>query len=179
VDFRVIAATNRDLAKASHDGRFRQDLYFRLSCVAIQLPPLRDRKEDIPLLAEHFVASCAKRHGIAPPQIAKEAMALLESYHWPGNVREMRNVLEAACMLSGGKPIGPESLRKAMRPPERGGAPGAAPPQTLQDAERIAIEQALAATGWNRKAAARRLGISASTLFEKLKRYGLKPPQAS
>jgi len=179
VDFRIVSATNRDLRQRVDEGRFRADLLYRLSCVTIHLPPLRERVEDIPLLADHFLAACAARHRLALPAIGAPAMELLCAYHWPGNVRELRNVMEALAVLVEGRAIAAADVKRELataRP-----APAAAPaepaaPQTLAEIERLAILEALVATGWNRRAAARRLGISASTIFEKIRKLGLKPP---
>jgi DNA-binding NtrC family response regulator len=171
VDVRVVAATNRDLRKMCRDGGFRSDLYYRLACVTIRLPPLRERAEDVKLLARGFLRQCAARHGLAEPEITAEAMELLERHPWPGNVRELRNVVEAACVLSGGSAIDAKDLAPHL---ERDAAVDAAG-GPLERAEREAIARALAETGWNRRAAARRLGVSHTTLYEKIRRHALSP----
>ncbi len=182
VDFRIVAATNRDLQQFCEEGRFRRDLYFRLACVTVRLPPLRDRREDIPLLADHFVRQCARRHAIEAGELTQDALDQLSTHDWPGNVRELRNVMEAATVLSVGQPITGQHVRQAgsMGAPSASGVfqkPGGAPtPSTLEDAERAVIEKALNAAGWNRRQAARALGISHTTLFDRIRRYGLKPP---
>src|SRR5262249_45166224 len=128
-DIRVIAATNQDLTKAVADGRFREDLYYRINVIPIVLPPLRDRREDIPLLAEHFLEKCTETVGKAIGGISREAMDLLARHEWPGNIRELENVLERAVALEATPTILPDSL-----PPNiRGGAQRAAAPGTALD----------------------------------------------
>jgi DNA-binding NtrC family response regulator len=178
VDFRIVSATNRDLKAAAAEGRFRPDLYYRLSCVTVRLPPLRERAEDIPLLAAHFLDGCARRNGLPIPLLSPGAMTGLQAGQWPGNVRQLKNVLETLCVLSGGKPISEAQVRAALADggPDKPPPAPAEAPQLLEEIEKAAIEEALKATGWNRKGAARRLGISPTTIFEKIRRYGLKPP---
>ena len=195
VNFRIVAASNRDLRQMAEEGRFRTDLYFRLSYVTVRIPPLRERLEDLPLLATHFAAEYATRNGIAPSRLADEALARLAAYPWPGNVRELKGVVETACALSGDGPLVVATIERVLstRGPIAAAAPGATPAQTtapspappaaplasaLEATEMQAISEALMATGWRRKAAARRLGISPTTLFAKIRRYGLKPPFA-
>lgn len=172
VDIRLVAATHRDLPAEVRTGRFREDLYFRLAVVSLELPPLRDRPEDIPLLADHFLRTLGAELGLGPPPpLSPEALARLRTHPWPGNVRELRNVLQAALALGGGRPITPTELvfpgAPASPPPP---APGAS---SLADVERATIADTLRATGGNRKRAARVLGIAVSTLHEKIKRYGI------
>jgi DNA-binding NtrC family response regulator len=174
VDVRIVAATNRELSGMVSAGTFREDLYYRLAVFQVAMPPLRERREDLPALVERLLAD---RGG---PAATSEALAVLASQPWNGNVRELVNVLELAIAVAGKERIRPGHLmllqgRRAAEPP----GPPAATAQglagrTLQDLEREAIVQTLAACGNNKTAAARSLGIAASTLFEKLKRYRIE-----
>lgn len=176
VDVRVIAATHRDLPAAVREGRFREDLYFRLNIVPLELPPLRVRKSDISLLVEHFIAELSRQHGLTPVRFTPAALRLLEEYAWPGNVRELRNLCERMLVLRGGHEIGPTNL-----PPEicaRGATSGDSfelPPTGihLETLERQLITQALARTRGNRSQAARLLGLSRDTLLYRLKKHAL------
>ena len=174
VDVRVIAATNRDLKKAVEEGTFREDLYYRLNVVPITLPDLKDRQEDIPLLANHFVQKFAQESNPAIREISKEAMAILMSYTWPGNVRELENVIERAVTLGRGPAILPTDL-----PPHLAG--GADPVEralakeaTLEDLERDYIGMVLRRTKGHQIRAASILGIDRRTLYRKIRRYKLK-----
>jgi DNA-binding NtrC family response regulator len=172
VDIRLVAATHRDLPAEVRSGRFREDLYFRLAVVSLELPPLRDRPGDIPLLADHFLRTLGAELGLGPPPpLSPEALARLRTHSWPGNVRELRNALQAALAMGGGRPITPAELvfpgAPASPPPPASGA------SSLADVERATIAETLRATGGNRKQAARVLGIAVSTLHEKIKRYGI------
>jgi len=164
VDVRVIATTNRDLPAEVEKGRFRQDLYYRLNVLPVRLKPLRDRRDEIPLLAEHFL----KKHG---RKLSKGAMARLCGYDWPGNVRELANVIERASVLAPGEEITGETiapwLEGSARPPE------ATVGVALEDMERRVIEDNLKANGGNRERTARVLGITSRTLRDKLKRWGV------
>jgi DNA-binding NtrC family response regulator len=169
VDVRVIAATNRDVREEMEKGRFRPDLYFRLAVVTIKVPPLRERAEDIPLLAAEF----AKRN--APTnydsRIADEAMAALMSYDWPGNVRELQNAIERAVALNTNGPIRVQDLPTSVQSPAR--AASAKPNGTLECAERQAIVHALEKSQGKKLAAARMLGIGKTTLYRKIKEYSI------
>jgi DNA-binding NtrC family response regulator len=170
VDVRVIAATNRDLERMVADGSFRDDLYYRLSVIKIDLPPLRARRDDIPLLAEHFLASARAQTGRRVTGFTPEAVAALAAHTWPGNVRELRNAIERAVVLGDGAQITADDLALgAPRAPA-----GASPLRSLRDLEREAIGAALAATGGNKVQAAALLEIDRSTLYKKLKDYGLE-----
>jgi two-component system response regulator HydG len=172
VDVRVIAATNQDLRTAILAKRFREDLYYRLAVVPIRIPPLRERREDVPLLAVHFLERFVKRTGSARILTAEAAARLIE-HDWPGNVRELENVIEQAAALAPGTEI-----RAADVQIERHGAPGADALRTLaaavEDAERRAIEAALARSGGDLRKVARELGVSGTTLWRKMKRLGLE-----
>ncbi len=175
VDIRVIGATHRDLAEMVAAGRFRQDLYYRLNVVRLVLPPLRDRRDDIPLLAQHILES-RRRADAGPLGFEAEALLALAAHDWPGNVRELENVIESAAALAPG-----EKLRAAdlPLPPARaralssGVAPVPALPLSLAAYERAALERALAECGGDASAAARRLGIGRSTFYRKLATHGI------
>ena len=173
VDVRIIAATNRDLEQEMRRGTFRSDLYYRLNVITLHIPPLRERSDDIPLLANHFLKRFAR--GGNPPRLTEDAMAALQRYDWPGNVRELENALERAVVVSGSDEIGPDSLpRRIVEQPatplvsER---PPANP--TLDTIERAYILWVLEAERGNKARAAEVLGIDPSTLYRKLARYGL------
>ncbi len=173
VDVRVIAATHRDLSNEVRKGNFRQDLFFRLSVIQIPLPPLRERIEDIPLLIDRFLRDFPGSQVNSSSEIPKEGMSALQQYAWPGNVRELRNLVERAITL--GETMDFKGLLESS--PVRGEADridgGPAAPASLEEVERNAIIETLKATKGNKKAAARSLGIAYSTLYEKLKKYGL------
>lgn len=168
VDVRWVAATNRDLQAMIADGRFRDDLYHRLSVFPIHLPPLRERRDDILPLAETLLPAIARRIGVVEPQLTPEAARHLAAAPWPGNVRELGNALERAVILADGAPIEPTHLTTGTA----GTAPSdAATDGTLADLERAAIARALQRWDGNRKQAAEALGIGLRTLYDKLKRY--------
>ena len=164
VDVRIIAATNKDLAKAVEEGTFREDLFYRLNVVAVMLPPLKERKKDIIPLAEYFIAGRVKK-------ISSKAKRLLESYDWPGNVRELRNCVDRAVVLGDGKVIQPEDLPYTFR---KGGQVIPAPLERLDHMEEDHIVRVLRYTNWNKSDAARILGITRQTLDNKIKRYTIK-----
>jgi len=182
VDVRLIATTNRDLKAEADAGRFRTDLFYRLNVVPIKTPPLRDRKEDLPLLVQHFARRAAEEIGVAVTGVAPETIDLLMRHSWPGNVRELANAVERAVILSRGGVLRPEAFQGILEavvsgPPGGAGAvdaKGAAAPESgpspfnLDELERQAIGRALAATGGNRTRAAKLLGISERTLRNKL-----------
>ena len=177
VDVRLLAATHRDLAAAVQEGTFRADLFFRISTLTIVVPPLRDRVEDIPMLADQLVAQIARDMGRRGASLTPEAVAALQEYPWPGNVRELRNVLERAVLLSRHETVGPGDLRFAFaRPSEQ--RPSEAPATTLADVERRHIESTLRALGGNVERAARTLGISKSSLYQRIKRFGIVPSES-
>jgi len=192
VDVRILAATNRDLADAVAAGAFRRDLFYRLAVVQIDVPPLRDRREDVPTLVRHFLSARAGADGAAPA-VSREAMRLLQAYDWPGNVRELKNAVEHAVVVSGGGPVLPAHLPERVR---RGPAPAPTSPDSagaaleayldrlaeagpgafrtaVADLEKRLIARALADAGGNRSAAAGRLGIHRNTLRRKIREYGL------
>ncbi|PYO12827.1 MAG: hypothetical protein DMD31_15420 [Gemmatimonadetes bacterium] len=177
VDVRVLAATARDLAVEVTAGRFRQDLYYRLNVVTVELPPLAERRADIPPLARHFAAQLVRRLG-RPIALSEAAVAWLEQQPWPGNVRELEHAIERAAVLSDKAILEPDDLRREPLPargsPEEQGAGSGTLRDAVEAAERRVIEAALQATSGNRRAAAKRLGVSLRTLFYKMDRYGLE-----
>ena len=164
VDVRVITATNKDLKKAVEEGKFREDLYYRLNVVSIELPPLRERKKDILPLVDYFIAKRVKR-------ISSEAQQLLLSYHWPGNVRELKNVVDRAVIMGDGEVLQPEDLPHTMR---RRGEIIPAPLDTLDEMEEDHIIRVLRHTNRNKSDAARILGVTRQTLDNKIKKYKIK-----
>lgn len=184
VDARIVAATNRDLAASVAEGRFREDLYWRLNVLQLEVPPLRDRPADIPLLAENFLDAAAGDAGPTSRRIAPEAMALLTSYSWPGNVRELRNVIERAVTLTGAREIRTEDLPDRVRQ-EASAANlvnrSADRELSLRDLERAYILETLRRVGGNKSRAAGILGLDRKTLYRKLQEYGEEggtPPSA-
>ena len=173
VDVRLIAATNIDPAKAVQDGRLRQDLYYRINVIGIRVPPLRDRREDIPLLVHAFIEEFNARNGKSVQATSPEAMRLFQRYHWPGNIRELRNVVERAVILSRGSLIEPENLPSDLSKPPvpEPGTAGLTPGMTVDEAERKLIELTLAHTRDNKTRAAEILGVTVKTLHNKLKRF--------
>jgi len=167
VDVRVIAATNRDLQQMLVEKSFREDLYYRLSVFPITLPPLRERPADILPLAEHILRQVSRRLGKRITGFSTEAVSLLREYGWPGNIRELQNVVERAVILCQGEHVLPAHLN-LMHP-----APPAGGPKTLKELEREAILAALAACQGNRREAAEQLGIGLRTLYARLKEYGI------
>jgi DNA-binding NtrC family response regulator len=178
-DVRLLAATNKNLAAQVKIGAFREDLFFRLRVVEIQLPPLRERRSDIPLLAETFMKESARANGKTVNSIAPEAMAALMNYAWPGNVRELSAAIEGAVVLCRSQRITPRELPANVRHNDAtsvGVDPASAllPAGTVREAEKQLIMRALKEVEGNRTAAARRIGISRRTLHRKLKEYGLE-----
>jgi len=187
VDIRLIAATNRDLRALVREGKFREDLFFRLDVVDITLPPLRERREDIPLLCDHFIKEFSRKNDKHIEGITQEAVNLLSAYSWPGNVRELRNTIEKMVVLAKGPRLTardvPHNIRAAVEGtggahPHPGGVhPAAGGPraETLAEAEKAMILAALKKHGQNRTKAAQELGISRRTLHRKLKAYAVGP----
>ncbi|HTJ47721.1 MAG TPA: sigma 54-interacting transcriptional regulator, partial [Kofleriaceae bacterium] len=205
IDVRFIAATNRDLEAEIERGAFRQDLYFRLNGATLVIPPLRERLSEVPTLVQAFLRQAATQLGRAtPPSMSAEALAALQAYSWPGNIRELRNVIERAVLLGGAGPIVPKHLplekmrvtfstalaplREAPVPPRPRPAQDlteATPPPTVlrrgqalaPDEERARIEEALQACGGNQTRAAQMLGIARRTLINRLEEFGLTRPR--
>ena len=174
IDVRVIAATNRDMEKEVKEGRFREDLYYRLNVVHIAVPPLRERRDDIPLLLNAFLKEYAKENGKNVTGIDNRARALLYKYDWPGNIRELRNCIESAVVMCGGKEITPEDLPPTVSASIA--APSITIPvgTTLDDAEKAIICENLAANKGNKSKTADILGIGRKTLHRKLQEYGIE-----
>ncbi|MCI0342201.1 MAG: sigma-54-dependent Fis family transcriptional regulator, partial [Planctomycetales bacterium] len=177
VDVRIIAASNRDLRKLKDEGKFREDLFYRLNVITVEMPPLRERREDIPLLVAHFLERHAHETGGKPREISPEALGALQGYDWPGNVRELENEIRKAATLSTGK-IGLEWITPRVRDGAgAGGAPAPGTPKTIRQAvealERRMIAETLQATGGNKSRAAEILGLSRYGLHHKILRYGL------
>lgn len=177
VDVRIIAATNRDLEKAVKDGSFREDLYYRLNVISIHVPPLRERKEDIPLLVDHFIDKFNMESGKKVEGISEEALQALMEYDWPGNVRELENVIERAVIINKGGIILPGDLPPSLLKRQSHLTPVSSnqPQMTLQEVEKAYILNTLEENDWNIQRSAKVLGIDRSTLYAKIKRYGLRP----
>jgi two-component system response regulator HydG len=177
VDIRLVAATNRDLRKMVAEGTFREDLLFRLKVVTVELPALRERAGDVPLLIEHFIGELAGQHERAVRGITPEARAALVRYDWPGNVRELRNVIENMVLLARGDLLElddvPEGVREGGQSGGRRGGGYRLAGRTLQEVERDLIEANLELAGGNREKAAALLGMGERTLYRKIKEYGL------
>jgi len=195
VDVRIIAATNRDLERALEEGRFREDLYYRLKVVTIWLPPLRDRVDDIPRLTRYFLSRNAAEVGVDSPVITEEALEVLKGYSWPGNVRELANTLQKALIFNRGAPIRPEDVSQAISNRNEGRRAAGDPEQAIRQWVRetldsgpqehlfercmdrfasILISEALLLTGGNRSKAAKLLGLSRPTLHAKIEKYNLR-----
>ena len=181
-DARVIAATNVDLRQLVAEGKFREDLYYRLHVIKVELPPLRDRREDIPLLAQHFLEKYGAENDRRNLELTAEALDLMEAYDWPGNVRELENVIERAVVLATGSRIGPELIPDAVRPRRPFQMPPfVMPPEGLSFKDVVAafetqlIERTLASAGGVQKRAAEMLRIKPTTLNEMIKRYDILP----
>ena len=179
VDVRVIAATNQDLAERVRSERFREDLYFRLAVVPITVPPLRERAEDIPLLVEHFGAQIAKETGGKPRTFSPSALDLLQRYSFPGNVRELRNLVERLWIMTRGASIGPEQVHAVLPRAEGAAAHSARLSDSVREFERKEIEAALLAAGGSMTKAASMLGLERSHLYKKMKKLGLTPETLS
>jgi len=179
VDVRVLAATNKDLTAEIRAGRFREDLYFRLNVIPIFVPPLRDRQQDIPMLAEHFMALLAAEYGRRPKRLAPEAAARLQQYPWPGNVRELRNVIERLIIMVQDDTITAQDLGFLGRDGAPEPTPDVGPRVRLSEArdrfERDYILQTLNAQGGNMSRTAEVLGVERSNLYKKLRAFGVTP----
>jgi two-component system, NtrC family, response regulator AtoC len=172
VDVRVLAATNRDLAARVSEGLFRDDLYYRVNAIGIELPPLRDRVVDIPIIARQFLRQFGKN---APPTLSADAIDLLTRYPWPGNVRELKNVIERAVLLAQGPQIRASDLPLQL-PGVGSAANPASPAVSLAELERRHIESVLHNTNWHQGKAAAALGISSKTLYRKIREYNFRRP---
>ena len=181
VDVRVIAASNRDLPSLIRDGRFREDLYYRLNVIPIEVPSLRARKDDIPALVDRFIALFCAENGKRAKTLSREALGYFLAYDWPGNVREVRNMVERLVIMARGDVIGADDLPAPLRPKEAAPAVGEARERSLKDArdsfERAYILTELRTNDWNVTRTAEQLGIERSHLYRKLKAYNINPPK--
>lgn len=176
VDVRLVTMTNRNLLEEVKAGRFRRDLYYRISVTKLRIPPLRERDDDVLLLAEHFNGTLSRRHGVPPLRLAPEVRSALLAHDWPGNARELRNLIESLLLMTTAGEIGLEELAPFLAPAGSPAvlAPEAGRPATLESTECAAIRHALVSARGNFVAAACSLGISRSTLYRKAERYGLR-----
>ena len=179
VDVRVIAASNRNLESLIAQGQFRDDLFYRLAVIPIEVPPLRARRDDIPLLVDHFLGLFCAENGKRLKTISGEALAYFLAYDWPGNIRELRNMVERLVIMTGGDTIGPDDLPAPLKPKDA--AAGGDAQRSLKEArdgfERAYILAELRAHDWNMTRTAERLGIERSHLYRKIKTYGITPPK--
>jgi len=179
VDVRVITATNRDLEQALEQGKFREDLYYRLNVIPIVLPPLRDRKEDIPLLIDHFIKKCCLENKMPVVTMSDEAMQMCMEYDWPGNVRELENAIENAIVLGDGERIEPAylpfglTMRKPNLRHDFSNSSAKTYKERMEAAERVILENAIRQAGGNKSEAAKMLDISLRTMRYKIKKYDL------
>lgn len=171
VNVRIVAATNKELSREATEGNFRDDLFYRLSVVSIRIPPLRERKDDIPALVHHFINKYNKLYSRSVEGISMQGMKSLKEYHWPGNIRELENVIERGVILEKGKMITPKNISTGIKGRIR--ETGEGHHKTLQEREREYIETVLRATKGNRTMAARILGIGRRTLYDKIIAYGI------
>jgi len=193
---RIIAATNKNLEHAIADGTFREDLYFRLNVVNIQLPPLRNRKGDVPLLVEYFLSRYSREMNIDNPGITKNSIGKLENYSWPGNIRELANIVQKALIFSRGYPINEDNILKAIQVQEAGTATGAEESEKaisewirnvlksepndnlfvniVNNFSSMIISEALVLSEGNKSRAAKMLGLSRPTLQSKIEKYGIQ-----
>ena len=171
VDVRILAATNRDLAARVSEGLFRDDLFYRVNAIAVELPPLREREVDIPVLARHFIKQFSKG---TPPTLSSDAIELLTRYPWPGNVRELKNVIERVVLLAQGPQIRGADL--PLQLPGQHPTPVSSPAISLAELERRHIETVLHNTNWHQGKAATALGISSKTLYRKIREYNFRRP---
>ena len=180
VDVRMISATNRTLPEMVEEGEFREDLYYRIKGVELHIPPLRERSEDIPMMVRHFVARFAGDFDRDPPTVAEDTMKALMAFAWPGNVRQLLNVVQNMVVLAEGDTVEPRHLPEEVRNPDADAQASASAGglntagRSLNQLEKEAIRDALRIHGGNREAAAEQLGIGERTLYRKLKEYGLK-----
>jgi DNA-binding NtrC family response regulator len=178
VDVRLIAASNKELSKMIEEGRFREDLFYRLNVIPILLPPLRSHKDDIALLVNHFLKRYTEKENKKITSVSPEALKIFTGYNWPGNVRELENVIERAVILANHNTIIPEDLPQALRDilkREGSDIPENLDEKTLEEVEKHYILKTLDKCQWNQKQAADTLGISTTTLWRKLKSYGIEP----
>jgi two-component system response regulator HydG len=172
VDVRLLAATHKDLMALVREGKFREDLYYRLKVVTIELPPLRERLEDLPILVQSFLDEFSRQQGKKSPEITPAAMELLYNYDWPGNVRELRNCVESMVVLDKDGRVDAEDVPRYVKQPEEAESSSGVGGVNLEEKEKESIRKALALCEGNREKAAKMLGIGERTLYRKIKRYG-------
>jgi DNA-binding NtrC family response regulator len=174
VDVRIIAATNADLLQRVKEGRFREDLYYRLNVIEITMPPLRERRDDIPLLITHYLAEFSKESGKNIKDVDYEAMQALMAYDWPGNIRELRNSIERAVVLAEGEALTIHDLPDKLRTLDVEGVATSSLRQALDGFEREYIKRSLAENKGNKETTAGKLGIDLVTLYRKLKKLKIE-----
>ena len=181
IDVRVLAATNKDLLEETRQKRFREDLYYRLNVVPISLPSLRERPEDIPILVDHFLREACAQNNVPHKQIAPGALTMLQNYHWPGNIRELRNGIERMVILCSGETILEADVEHVLGGKEETPTDPLAEAKTFQDfkeqSEKLFLEQQLEANNWNISQTAVGLEMQRSNLYRKMEKYGLRPPE--
>jgi transcriptional regulator with GAF, ATPase, and Fis domain len=177
VDVRVITGAKRDLRALTADGRFREDLFYRLNVIPVILPPLRERREDIPILVEHFVRRYFRERGDEPRAISPAVLKAFMRYPWPGNVRELENFCERIVLMRSGDSIDAATVAARLAELAREAPAGGAP--TLPEIERNAVVEALRASGWNRSRAARRLGVPRHILLYRMKKFAIREDDGS
>jgi transcriptional regulator with PAS, ATPase and Fis domain len=178
VNFRLICATNAELATALRDGRLREDLYFRINTIALRVPPLRERSEDVAALSDHFVAKFSRRYEKEVNAVSADAQRLLLRNRWPGNVRELENAIERAVLVCQGTTIEVSDLPESLRDHDTRAEEITIPPnRTLAEIEKIAIVQTLRRTNWNKQEAAAILGLYRPTLYSKIKKHQIQDPR--
>ena len=175
-DVRIIAATNRDLEAMVEEGTFRQDLYYRVNVINIDIPPLRERMEDVPLLVDHFIRHFSMVHDKDVSSISPRALDILMGHDYPGNIRELDNIIEHGCVLCQGGIIRVENLPRWIRPPDEDSHVHLGTDLSLEEVERRFIVSVLEKNGWNRQAVANELKIHKTTLFRKIKKLGIQLP---
>ncbi|MDD5556219.1 MAG: sigma-54 dependent transcriptional regulator [bacterium] len=180
IDVRVIAATNQDLVKLVGEGKFREDLYYRLNVISVEIPPLRERKEDIPLLIDHLLrrTGSSGKKDADPKRVSAEAMRIMYEYHWPGNVRELHNAVERAVVLSKSAMVQADDLPPSIRKSVAGDSPGLRARGSFRDIEREYLASALDENGWNYSKTAKAVGIARNTLLRRIREYELAKPVA-
>jgi DNA-binding NtrC family response regulator len=184
VDFRLISSTNRSPEAAVREGRLRQDLYFRINTVTIEVPPLRERREDIPILVRAFLDRYRAKHARPVHEVDAEAYRRLLAYRWPGNVRELQHAIERAVLVARTGTLTPADLPDSLRDADAAGAPSGSitpsdvPAGSLEEVERASILKALEATRWNKQAAAGLLGLRRPTLYSKMRKHGIPQRRA-
>jgi len=177
VDVRILAATNKNLLKEVKNGKFREDLFYRLNVIPVNLPPLRNRRNDIPLLSRHFIDRFSDLQNKKITGFSSEAMRRLLDYSWPGNVRELENTIEHAVVLAKGSRIEVSDLPPPIRNFDVSGElENESSISTIQENEINLLQNALEECNWNKKLTARRLGVSRATLYNKLKKYQITKP---